>query len=744
MGRFHLLGLRWRLLLLVALAITPLIAMTIAVGVREREHALTSARSNLQRLANLAAANEAQSIEQARQILRDLSSVPTVLEGERECHALLADILAKNTDYVNFGVIARNGEVNCSAVDATRKVNLGDRAHFKRAVSERRFIAGNYVFGRVVQKHTVNLTYPIIKDGNVLAVMFAALNLAELDKFVDDIRLPTDSVLWTLDEAGTVISRRPHSADWLGKPAPPAQDLVASTRAQPTVRMDPDGVERLYASAPVGPSTLSNYRVLIGVPESGILADARRDQRFAVLGLLTTLVLAGLAAWWGGDLLIVRRVRRLASTANDIASGALSTRSGIRYGHEEIGDLARALDEMARSLEARQVERDDAVARLVAADQRKDEFLAMLAHELRNPLAPISAGSQILLQTQNSNPLVTRTATIIARQVAHMTGLVDDLLDVSRVTRGLVSLDSRVVDMRSIVNDAIEQVSPLLRKKRQQISVELPGKPGYILGDHKRMVQIATNLLNNAAKYTSDEGEIRVVLLLESHQVVLRVSDDGIGMDPELVPQVFDLFTQAERASDRSQGGLGIGLALVKNLVQLHGGTAKAESPGLGLGSTFTVALPRAQGPNPAATPTRIDSVHPSCRQCLVVDDNVDAAQTLALFLEVSGHQAHVAHSGAAAVAAAERCRPDVCLLDIGLPDFSGIELVRMLRRQSGAKDAIMIAVTGYGRKEDREIALSAGFDHYFVKPFDTALLSAVLTNLVPQPAETQRTSTYP
>jgi len=726
-ARFHLLSLRWRLLLLVALAIAPLIAMTIAVGIREREHALTSAKENLQRLANLAAANEAQSIKQAMQILRDLSSVQTLLENKDKCDELLAAILSKNTDYVNFGVIELNGDISCSAVPNSNKVNLADRGHFKRAVSERQFIAGNYVFGRVVQKHTVNLAYPVIKSGNVVAVLFAALDLTELDKFVVDIKLPEDSILWTLDETGGVISRRPDASGWLGKKAPGAFDLIHATRQHPAIRMDSDNVKRLYASARVGTPALSNYMVLIGVPEAGILADARRDQRFALIGLLTTVVFAGMAAWWGGDILIVRRVRRLANTANSIASGSLSTRTGVRYGKEEISELARALDDMAQALEARQRERDEAEARLVAADKRKDEFLAMLAHELRNPLAPISCSAQILLQTQKNNPLVVRTATVIARQVSHMTGLVNDLLDVSRVTTGLVRLETTIADFRSIVKDAVDQIRPLINQKRQQLTVELPGEGCFVAGDSKRLVQITANLLHNAAKYTDDGECIKLVLVRFEKQLCLCISDNGIGMAPELVPRVFDLFAQAERTSDRTQGGLGIGLALVKSLVQLHDGTVTAESAGAGLGSTFTIKLPLVLPPREGADECKKSDVISKARRCLIVDDNVDAAQTLAIFLEAKGHQVSVAHTASEGLALALKEFPEVCLLDLGLPDFDGIELVRMLRRESGLESALMIAVTGYGRKEDRGKAFAAGFSHYFVKPLQTLELEGAL-----------------
>ncbi|MEJ7805588.1 MAG: HAMP domain-containing protein, partial [Telluria sp.] len=382
MAHFHF-SLRWRLLLLVGLAIAPLVFLTVFAGMRERGHALESARDNLQRLTNLAAANEAQSLERSKQILRDLSSVPAVRGDAAGCNSLMADILSKNEVYVNFGLIQMSGDVSCSAVPMAKAVNLKDRMHFKRAIAERRFIAGNYVFGRVVQKHTVNVTFPIIDDSGVRAVLFAAIDLGELDKFVTDVELPPGSLLWTLDGDGSVISRRPQADAWLGKKMPGTAERIAATAKSPAFLHDPDGVERLYASARVGKNGLTDYTVLIGVPREAILATAVRDQRIAIAGLLITVLLAALAAWYGGSVLVLRRVKQLASTADLIASGSLSTRSGIRHGDDEISQLARSLDDMAAALEARQGERDAAQAKLLAADQRKDEFLAMLAHELR-------------------------------------------------------------------------------------------------------------------------------------------------------------------------------------------------------------------------------------------------------------------------------------------------------------------------------------------------------------------------
>ncbi|MEW6023776.1 MAG: ATP-binding protein [Pseudomonadota bacterium] len=729
-------SLRSRLMLLVALAILPLAIMTVIGGMREREQAVQASEENLRRLTNLAAANEAQSIERARQILVDLASVPDLLGPTPGCNALLADVLDRNEGYVNFGLIQLNGEVSCSAVPMLHPVNLGDRSHFKRAVSERRFIAGDYVFGRVIRRHTINLTYPVIdRSGNVAAVVFAAMDLAGLDTFVNDINLPPGSVLVTADANGTIISRRPDPERWFGTRVPARlREAMQSAGRRALVIQDDDGVERLHTFARVGGATLSDYTVTIGIPTDIVTAGARRAQLMSLVGLAATTMLALLAAWLAGDVLIVQRVRKLKDTATRIAAGDLDARSGIAYEREEIGQLAEALDGMAATLQKKEAARGLAERELRAADQRKDEFLAMLAHELRNPLAPISTGAHLLKLLHSDNAQITQTCAIIARQVEHMTGLVDDLLDVSRVTRGLVSLSTGVLDLRKVVDDAAEQIRPLIATRRHTVVLDLPLDAATVKGDHKRLVQVVANLLNNANKYTPEGGRIELRLSQEDGDYVLRVSDDGIGMEPQLVARVFDLFSQAERTPDRSQGGLGLGLALAKSLVELHGGSVQAESAGLGKGSTFTVRLPRhtqdlpvsiaqSRGQATAATPLKV----------LLVDDNLDAAHTLQLFLGAAGHTVEVAYCGADAVDVARVFEPDVCLLDIGLPDFDGNELARRLRRMPQATGASLIAMTGYGRQQDREAAMAAGFDFYMVKPVNTVELSDRLADIAAQ-----------
>ena len=723
-------SLRWRLLLLVGLAIAPMVAMTVAAGIQERENALVNARQNLQRLANLAAANEAQSLASARQILRDLSSVSDITTDTDKCNELLADILSKNTIYTNFGLIEMNGNVSCSAVPLAVPVNLGDRLHFKRAVAERSFIASRYVFGRVIQKHTINLTYPVIKRGQVVAVLFAAMDLTELDKFVADVELPPGTLLWTVDDQGTVISRRPDSAAWLGKKTTPTLLQIARSGRAPVIVRDFDGVERLYASSGVGQGELSDYRVLIGVPEADFLATAEQDQRFVIIGLITTVLLAGLAAWFGGNILIVQRMRRLAVTANLIASGSLATRTGMRYGNEEISELARSLDEMAEALQRKDSQRDESEAALKAADRRKDEFLAMLAHELRNPLAPISAGAEILKRSATADRSTSQAAVIISRQAEHMTRLIDDLLDVSRVNRGFIELHNETLELGDIVNDAVEQVGPLIERKNQQLTLDISAEPCRVNGDRKRLVQVVANLLNNAAKYTPVGGRINLNVGCTKDLVMLAVTDNGIGMAPDLLARAFDLFAQGERASDRSDGGLGLGLALVKKLVGLHGGTVTAESDGLGHGSTLTLELPRVVGDavRRDGEAGAVIAPIPAGAQCLVVDDNKDAAHMLAMYLEASGFEVTIAYTGEQGLLAACEKPPAFCLLDIGLPDIDGNQLVRRLRSLPEAASAVMIAISGYGRAEDRDRSLAAGFDHYFVKPVDIAALRELLT----------------
>jgi PAS domain S-box-containing protein len=371
---------------------------------------------------------------------------------------------------------------------------------------------------------------------------------------------------------------------------------------------------------------------------------------------------------------------------------------------------------------------------LQAANQRKDEFLAMLAHELRNPLAPISAAAQVLRLAPGDPARVRGYADVIARQVGHMTALVNDLLDVSRVTRGMVQFECVPVDIKTVVTSAAEQVHPLVEARQHALVLELGSAPAAVQGDRARLIQVVANLLANAAKYTPPGGRIVLTLLAlpaadGAGTVRIRVSDNGSGIEAALLPHVFELFTQGARTPDRAQGGLGLGLALARTIVHAHGGSIEADSAGAGCGSSFTVDLPlAAQRPadDPAAPEGALRAGQRPLR-ILLVDDNLDAASTLGSLLEAAGHRVTAMHHPAAALRDAGGIAPDALILDIGLPGMDGYTLARSLRQDPACAGALYIALTGYGQANDRALSRQAGFDHHLVKPVDAGQLLELL-----------------
>lgn len=423
-------------------------------------------------------------------------------------------------------------------------------------------------------------------------------------------------------------------------------------------------------------------------------------------------------------------------TRNGTLVGMISTH--WKCPHEPSERDLRLMDIIARQA-ADMIERNMAAealqaqaARLQEADRRKDEFLAMLAHELRNPLAPISSAAQILRIAAGDERRVKQSSEIISRQVKHMTALVDDLLDVSRVTRGLIEFHKVNVSIKTVINSAIEQARPLIESRNHALTTRLGSTDAVVYGDRTRLVQVLANLLNNAAKYTPQNGDITLAVeVLETH-VKVSVSDNGIGIKPSLLPHVFDLFTQAERSPDRSQGGLGLGLALVKSIINLHDGQADAQSHGPGKGSAFTVTLPisdrieRMQAVNEKKSEAR--SSRP--RRVTVVDDNLDAAEMLAAVLEAKGHQVAVAGNGKQALEVAGSFNPEIFILDIGLPDIDGYELARRLRTTPAFSRTTMVALTGYGQDNDRSLSKDAGFDRHFVKPVEIDALLKLFDEL--------------
>jgi PAS domain S-box-containing protein len=399
---------------------------------------------------------------------------------------------------------------------------------------------------------------------------------------------------------------------------------------------------------------------------------------------------------------------------------------------EVITDRKRAQDEHRQLLAERRV-----AEALREVDRRKDEFLAMLAHELRNPLAPICTAVEVLRNEQPASETVVWAGDVIARQSAQLSRLVDDLLDVSRITLGKVKLELARLDLAAIVTQAVEATRPLLTARRQQLAIQVPSNPLPVLGDGVRLIQIVSNLLNNASRYTAEGGRIALSVEQAGTQVVLRVTDNGIGIPPDMLERVFEMFTQLEGPGSRLDGGLGIGLAVARRLLEMHQGSIEAHSAGPGRGSEFLVrlplALPTVQADRGAAggpvdkRPDQSAPLRPRPRRILVVDDNIDAAETVCRLLRRRHHEVMVVHDGLAALAAARQMNPDVILLDLGLPKMDGLAVARQLRQRDDGPRPLLVATTGFGQAEDRARTAAAGFDHHLIKPIDLQELHALV-----------------
>jgi signal transduction histidine kinase/CheY-like chemotaxis protein len=362
---------------------------------------------------------------------------------------------------------------------------------------------------------------------------------------------------------------------------------------------------------------------------------------------------------------------------------------------------------------------------LEEADRRKDEFIATLSHELRNPLAPLRNGLHLLRLSGDADQRLARVHEMMERQVDHLVRLVDDLLEISRITRGALELRRQRVALAAVVRNAVETAETLVQAAGHRLDVFLPSEPLHLDGDPVRLGQILANLLNNAAHYTPRGGRIELRAERDGNQVIVSVRDDGLGIAPEQIERVFDMFNRGERSS-----GLGIGLALARRLAEMHGGTIRAESAGLGTGATFFVTLPLDAGQATTADATTPGTTALPLKRVLVVDDNRDAANSLAMLLQFLGADVDVAHNGREALERFDACAPAVVLLDIGMPEMDGYEVARALRARDAGRGVPLVALTGWGQEDDRRRARAAGFDHHLVKPADIDALRALLATL--------------
>jgi signal transduction histidine kinase/DNA-binding response OmpR family regulator len=409
----------------------------------------------------------------------------------------------------------------------------------------------------------------------------------------------------------------------------------------------------------------------------------------------------------------------------------VATRAAIAFDNAQL--YASLEREMARA--------KDAEERLQQASRRKDEFLAMLSHELRNPLAPIVTAAQVLGKVAPSDVRIAWVREVIERQVTHLAGLVDDLLDVSRITQGKITLHREAVELGKVIDHSLEIVRPLLDSKRHQLSVQSPDTPIWVFGDFSRLSQIFSNVLHNAAKYTADAGRIELSVVVDRGSVAVRVRDNGIGIESQFLPHVFEVFTQGYRGLDRSQGGLGVGLAVVRRLVELHQGEVSVSSDGAGLGTEVSVQLPCISEVAPHVGAQAAPAARQGGRRILVVDDNADAAESIAVYMRIEGHEVMTVGDALQALSCLEAFAPEAAIIDIGLPGMNGFELATAIRTNKGPATPLMIALTGYGQSEDFDRSREAGFHHHFVKPADLKAIQAVIdTDSTEEVREERRT----
>jgi signal transduction histidine kinase/CheY-like chemotaxis protein len=395
----------------------------------------------------------------------------------------------------------------------------------------------------------------------------------------------------------------------------------------------------------------------------------------------------------------------------------------------EIGRRSSALQDANRTLEHEMQVRHRAEEALRAADRRKDEFLATLAHELRNPLAPIRTGLDILRIRSGDAQATQRATDIMERQLRQMVRLVDDLLDVSRINTGKLAIKMGRVELKAVVNDALEVVRPYIELHGHELAIDLPDRPVFLHGDATRLAQILSNLLNNAAKYTNRGGRVSLVASVEEKILTVVVADNGIGIAPDMLDSVFEMFVQVDSTLERSNAGLGVGLSLTRRLVELHGGTIVADSDGLGKGSRFTVRLPIVVEPELPSKPTPAAFISAESYRILLADDNIDFVNSIGALLSAMGHSVVITHNGPDALTAASRFCPDYAFLDIGLPQMSGYDLARGIRRLACGGNTVLIAVTGWGQEKDRQLAFEAGFDYHMVKPVRFEQIEEILGN---------------
>ena len=697
--------LRSHLLVLTLGTLLPMVVFAlIAVGLlAERERALFERGAKEGTLALLTAIDG--ELGNSSTALQALAASRYLDEGElREFHRDAMRVLPTQPGWTSITLATPGGVQLLRVPDelGERPPPLGERPSFDKVLRTEKPAVRPLTRDPVSGRYEFGARAPVIRYGKLIYVLTAAIDPRNIRRLLEAQRLPPGWVAIVVDHERQVVAQTNAVETRLGQPVPDALRAALSGATEGWLK-----AQDAYTA--FNRSRASGWAVAVRIPAAAVEAGLGRAVWTTSVGVAVALIAALILAAALGRR-ISGPIGSLASVAKALAGGqpARLTDPGAV---EEIREVGRALVDAANTARSRE-------GALRTADRAKDEFLAMLSHELRNPLGALAAAAHLLRKLASKDETAIRATDIVGRQVQHMTRLVEDLLDVSRVTRGKISLSREPLELSRAVENVVLEWRNAGRLAKHEVRVEL--SQVWVRADAARVEQIIANLLGNAVKYTPDGGQINVSVRRDRAAAVLQVRDSGMGMSADLAGRVFDLFVQGERALDRSLGGLGIGLTLVKRLAELHGGTAVAASEGPGKGSIFTVSLPATEAaPAQPRAPAAASEVPRRHHRILVIEDNDDARRTLSLALQMNGHQVYAAPDGKAGLQAADEVDPEVAVIDIGLPGVNGFQVGETLRRAPAHEAMVLIALTGYGQPDSLRRARDAGFDEYITKPIE-------------------------
>lgn len=729
--------LRSHLQILTVGTLLPVVVFGLAAGaiIAERERELVRRGGSERTLALLTAVDA--KLEGYIESLRALAGSSALSEDDLTTfHAEMRRALQVQPGWHTFQLVRSDGALLLDAARpfGTELGRVRERPSFDAAVRERRTTIRD-LYPDDGDRYLFGLRVPVVRQDSTRYVLSVLVDPIEMHRILERQRLPADWVGVVLDANNRIVARTRDSEEMVGR--------LASVSLRNALSQAPEGwfrgstLEGDDVYTPYTRSASSGWTVAIGMRAAGVDSGAAEIGWIFAAGAIAA-VLAAILLANGLSRRIARPISSLATAARAIGRGEPvdpPTTAGVR----EVREVSYVLARAAKNVRDRE-------AALQAADRAKDEFIAMLGHELRNPLSALTSAAEILHFDESSDPNVSRAASVIERQVRHMSRLVDDLLDVSRLTTGKVHLELSPVHLGEVVQSVLDTFDAADRLSEHEIDTELA--PLWVRADRSRIEQITSNLLGNALKYTPPGGRVSVTVRGaggDGGEAVLEVEDTGAGLDPELAPRVFESFVQGDHSLDRESGGLGLGLTLVKSLVDRHGGTVEAHSDGPGRGARFTVRLPTIEPPAPApGDGTAPDSGSARTRRILVIEDNDDARETLTIALESLGHDVLSASDGATGLALIRDHRPHVALIDIGLPRMDGFEIARRIRTL--ATDAgddrdvpRLVALTGYSQEETRARAETAGFDRWLTKPVAVKELAGIIEELLSEPTTSSR-----